>query len=269
MRSILNPSIPSPYSLLHLALLLLLTALPSSHAALFDQCGLSTVALLTNPVISGCIPIGPINNLISNNFTVALVNKTTGEFCSYPLCPKTAVSLIENTILQNCAENPEDKAEFMAMFGSASLYVPFKQGLCNQVDPPRNGTYCLTLLSDSLQAYMKKHPSPDGALVFANTTVLVDYINGLPVSVLCTPCNKAMINPIDHFVAVNQLTLDPSVVSWSRAVQKQVQLKCGEDFIDGRPLAPEPTATSEGVGFFQKRTWLALVGLVVYALVVQ
>ncbi|KAF8999591.1 hypothetical protein BGZ52_010454, partial [Haplosporangium bisporale] len=132
----------------------------------------SAAALFTNPSVASCIPIQPITDLINNNFTVALVNKTTGEFCSYPLCSKVAVGLIENTILQNCATDPDDKADFMAMFGAASLYVPFKQGLCNQVDPPRNGTYCLTLLSDSLQAYMKKHPTPDGALVFANTTVL-------------------------------------------------------------------------------------------------
>ncbi|KAF9301976.1 hypothetical protein BGZ74_006026 [Mortierella antarctica] len=269
MKSILNPPIPSPFHLLHLVLLLALTALPPSHAALFDQCGLSTVALFTNPVVASCIPIGPISDLITNNFTVALVNKTTFEFCSYPLCSKPAVSLIENTIIQNCATNPEDKAEFMAMFGAASLYVPFKQGLCNQVDPPRNGTYCLTLLSDSLQSYMKKHPSPDGALVFANTTVLVDYLNGLPESVLCTPCNKAMINPIDHYVAVNQLTLDPSVVSWSRAIQKQVQLKCGEDFIDGRSLAPDPTAASGGGSVWRMDTLLLLFGLCVYTAVVQ
>ncbi|KAG0082434.1 hypothetical protein BGZ92_011745 [Podila epicladia] len=269
MKSILSPSIPSPFPFLHLVLLLLLTTFPPSHAALFDQCGLSTVALFTNPIVASCIPIGPIGDLITNNFTVALVNKTTGEFCSYPLCTKTAVNLIENTILQNCAADPEDKAEFMAMFGAASLYVPFKQGLCNQVDPPRNGTYCLTLLSDSLQAYMKKHPSPDGALVFANTTVLVDYLNGLPVSVLCTPCNKAIINPIDHYVAVNQLTLDPSVVSWSRAVQKQVQLKCGEDFIDGRPLAPDPTAATGGGSVWRMDTLLMLIGFFVYSTVVQ
>ncbi|KAF9375928.1 hypothetical protein CPB97_011152, partial [Podila verticillata] len=245
MKSILNPSIPSPLRLLHLILLVLLFTTSPSHAALLDQCGFSAAGLLADPAVASCIPIKPISDLITSNFTVALVNKTTGEFCSYPLCSKAAVGLIENTILQNCATDPEDKADFMAMFGAASLYVPFKQGLCNQVDPPRNGTYCLTLLSGSLQAYMKKHPTPDGPLVFANTTVLVDYLNGLPESVLCTPCNKAMINPIDNYVAVNQLTLDPSVVTWSRTVQQQVQKKCGENFIDGRPM-PDPAVVSAG-----------------------
>lgn len=268
MKSIFSTSIlPSPLHPLHLILLFLLFTSSPSHATLLDQCGFSAAALLTNTEVASCIPIKPISDLVTNNFTVALVNKTTGEFCSYPLCSKAAVNLIENTIVQNCATDPDDKADFLAMFGAASLYVPFKQGLCNQVDPPRNGTYCLTLLSGSLQAYMKKHPTPDGALVFANTTVLVDYLAGLPEDVLCTPCNKAMISPIDNYVAVNQLTLDPSVVTWSRAVQMQVQKKCGENFIDGLST-PDTAASKGGAAYLHIDTWLVLVGFAVYAIVV-
>jgi len=82
-------------------------------------------------------------------------------------------------------------------------------------------------------AYLALHPSPLGIEIFANATVLQQYVDGMPASLLCTPCNKAIINPLDSYIAQNKASLNAEVLKWANVIQTEVQAKCGADFTNG------------------------------------
>jgi len=107
---------------------------------------------------------------------------------------------------------------------------------------PANGTFCVTELAASLTAYLAVHPSPLGIKIFANTTVLKEYVDGMPKELLCTACNKAIINPLDNYIAANQATLNAEVKKWASVIQTEVQLKFGSNFTDG--VTPVPSANN-------------------------
>ncbi|KAG0214922.1 hypothetical protein BGX28_001128 [Mortierella sp. GBA30] len=164
-----------------------------------------------------------------------------------PFCNSATVSLMETTIDQNCVKSLDDRAGFHALYGFASLYIPFKQGICQRYEPATNGTFCITIMTESLNDYAKKHKNKNkkasGWEIFWNTTELGKYVDGMPKSMLCTPCNKAMINPMNKFVSVHQLTLDPEVVAWVRSLQEDIQKHCGPQFVDAIGPPPDDVAT--------------------------
>ncbi|KAI8352799.1 hypothetical protein B0O80DRAFT_83300 [Mortierella sp. GBAus27b] len=307
-----------------------LSSIPGTHAALLDQCAVSITALIIDPRINACIPFEPLAQLANGtDLTPKFVNDTTTTFCELPFCSPQTVSLIENTLNQNCVNSTEDQDDNNWFFGFASLYVPFKQGMCQRVGlasatappPPlapgeaRNGTFCIAILTESLQAYLKDHPptvnytapttttaattatspfptlslpssapsavpkpnkkpkgEPEGWAILGNTTRLREYIQGMPNDTLCTPCNKAMINPLNRFVAARQLSLDTAIVAWVRTLQSEVEKKCGEAFVDGiGPPWPETTglANNPGLTLKPRSGVVAVVGLSIATTVVS
>ncbi|KAI8600761.1 hypothetical protein EDD21DRAFT_376288 [Dissophora ornata] len=280
MRS--STLIPStPISFLFLLLPLFLSSIPQSPsysytadaAPLLDQCAVSVAALFTDPRVNACIPINPLVQLANGtDITPKLVNDTSTTFCAMPFCNAATVALMENTMNQNCANSTEDTDANYWLYGVASLYVPFKQGMCQRVQTPpgNNGTFCITVLTDSINSYVKKHPNKQGWGILANSTQLQQYVDGIPTSTLCTDCTKAMINPLDTFVSIHLLTLDAVVIAWVRMLQTEVQRRCGENFIDGIVLQPQPTtsATPSGVESYRCNMsipWLASLAVVLLA----
>ncbi|KAG0043174.1 hypothetical protein BGZ83_011755 [Gryganskiella cystojenkinii] len=192
--------------------------------------------------------------MTSDTITPKFVNDTTTTFCGMPNCASTTVTLIENTVNQNCLNSTDDYAGMQFIYGAAALYVPLKQGLCQRVPstPPKiNGTFCLTVLTDSLERYIKQHPKIKNWEVFLNATLLQQYIDSMPDSLLCTDCNKSIITPVISYVSVKQLALDSDVVGFVRAIQFAIQRRCGVNFVDGIAPAPSPTTSnpkSQGQG---------------------
>ncbi|KAI7824418.1 hypothetical protein BC939DRAFT_450296 [Gamsiella multidivaricata] len=257
MRSKLRSSTISSLSLL-LPFLLLSLILFTTHASLLDQCAFSIAALFVDPHVNECIPIAPLAQLANGtDVTPKLVNDTSTTFCAMPFCSAPTVSLMENTMNQNCAETTDDIDSNHWFYGFASLYVPFKQGMCQRVQtPPTNGTFCVTLLTESLNAYVAKHPNKKGWDILANSTEMQQYVDGIPTSMLCTACNKAMINPLMNFVEVRQLALDPVVVSWASSLGNGIQERCGEDFLSHMPpLAQQSLTPNDAYALRSSSSW--------------
>lgn len=243
MSSILSPSCPSSSTLsfvLAFILLLQTILLRTADASFLDQCTVGVSALLTDRGVNACLPLGPLMSIVVDDITPKLVNDTTTSFCKLPNCSPATVTLIENTINQNCVNTSDDYTSMQAVYGAASLYVPLKQGLCQRIDPPKNGTFCLTVFTESLQQYIKKHPQIKNWDVFLNQTLFGDYVASMPNSMLCTDCNKAMITPVISFVSIRQLNLDANVVAWVRGIQFMIQKRCGATFVNG--VAPIPSS---------------------------
>ncbi|GJJ75754.1 hypothetical protein EMPS_08112 [Entomortierella parvispora] len=238
--------------LLAFFLILQTIPLPTTDASFLDQCTIGFSALLTDRGVNACVPIGPLTTLVTDDITPQLLNDTTTTFCRLPDCSPATVTLIENTINQNCLNTSEDYSDMQAIYEVASLYVPLKQGLCQRIDPPKNGTFCLTVLADSLEQYVKKHPQINNWDVILNQTLFQQYVASIPDSLLCTDCNKAMITPVISFVSTRQLNLDPALVASVRGIQFLIQKRCGPNFVDGvapAPISsPVPSQSQSGLG---------------------
>ncbi|KAF9910426.1 hypothetical protein BX616_010874, partial [Lobosporangium transversale] len=218
--------------------------LPSStEAAVIDQCKLSLATLLSDPGLNSCLPLQELSQLVTEPvITPALVNSTATTFCSYPVCPAASLTLVQNTVTQNCV-NASDPTTADLVYSVASLYPPAKEGVCQRVSP-QNGTFCATVLTETLTTYLKKNPSPKG---FTDPAVLKQYVDSMPSEILCTPCNKAMINPLVNYVAQNKNTLKPAALTWANVIQTEVQRKCGADFTNGAAPTPnDPSTSSNG-----------------------
>ncbi|KAG0038259.1 hypothetical protein BGZ82_000703 [Podila clonocystis] len=230
-------------------LFLVVSTTSPSSAATVDQCTVSLASLLSDPELNKCLPFPALAKLLTDPITPALVNDTATKFCSMPDCGQPSLTLVQNTVVQNCIDNSTaDHSTSDLVYGAASLYPPFKQGLCQRVPSapgaPTNGTFCVTELAASMTEYLAVHPSPLGIKIFANATVLKEYVDGMPKELLCTPCNKAIINPLDNYIAANKATLNAEVLKWAGVIQSEVQLKCGSDFTDG--ATPVPSGNGQG-----------------------
>lgn len=222
------------------SLALLATSLITlTNAATLDQCSISLLGLVADPGLNACLPMQQLSSLVTAPLiTPLLVNNTATALCSLPICPTASVTLVQNTVTQNCV-NASDPATAELVLGAASLYPPFREGMCQRI-PGGNGTFCITELAETMTAYLAKHPSPLGIKIFANSTVLKQYVAEMPKELLCTPCNKAIINPIENYIAANQATLKPTILQWAGILKTEAANKCGADFTDGQ----KPTATT-------------------------
>ncbi|KAF9116055.1 hypothetical protein BGX27_005084 [Mortierella sp. AM989] len=219
--------------------------LPSAtNAIVIDPCTLSLAGLLSDPGLNSCLPMQQLSLLATDKITPTLVNNTLTTFCPMPVCPAASITLVQNTVKQNCV-NSTDPSTSELVAGAATLYSPAKEGLCQTVSPS-NGTFCATVLTESMTAYLAKNPSPLGLGIFANTVVLKQYVDAMPKELLCTPCNKAMINPLTNFISKNKSTLTPNVLKWAGVIETEVQAKCGADFTNGAPpTSPQPQSADD------------------------
>ncbi|KAK3844640.1 MAG: hypothetical protein J3R72DRAFT_437664 [Linnemannia gamsii] len=223
--------------------ILLLTPSSTDAALTLDQCSISLLGLVSDPGLNACLPMQQLSQLATSPLiTPKLVNDTATAFCAFPTCPDASVALVRNTISQNCV-NASDPATADLVYGAASLYPPFREGLCQRI-PGGNGTFCVTELADTLTAYLAKHPTPLGLKILADSVALKQYVDEMPKEILCTPCNKAIINPIENYIASNKATLKPSILQWATILQTEAQAKCGAGFTDGQ----KPTQTAGAGG---------------------
>ncbi|KAG0276179.1 hypothetical protein BGZ96_003433 [Linnemannia gamsii] len=215
-----------------------------------DQCSISLLGLVGDPGLNACLPMQQLSLLVTTSpITPLLVNNTATSLCSLPVCPQSSITLVQNTVSQNCV-NASDPATADLILSAASLYAPFRDGMCQRI-PGGNGTFCVTELAETMTAYLAKHPSPLGIKIFANSTVLKQYFDEMPQEILCTPCNKAIINPIENYITANKATLSPQVLQWATILQTEATNKCGAAFTDGQkatstPAGPKPTAGAAG-----------------------
>ncbi|KAF9968314.1 hypothetical protein BGZ70_004955 [Mortierella alpina] len=233
-------SIPLPYSLRGV--------LPAAEAAgWLDQCGFAYAGLFTDHRVSSCMPFEALNKLFGDdsNVTSQLVNDTATLFCTMPFCSASAVALIDKTLSQNCAESPDDIESLQWLYRFASLYVPFKQGICQRFEPATNGTFCITIFAEAMNTYADQHPDRLDWKIFENSTEMDRYVDQMPSSMLCTPCNKLMISPMIQFVIVQQLALPTDNVAWVRGVQSGIEKRCGAGFVDGIGPPPPVDQTSD------------------------
>ncbi|KAG0269444.1 hypothetical protein BGZ95_002071 [Linnemannia exigua] len=217
--------------------ILLFTPSSTDAAATLDQCSISLLGLVSDPGLNACLPMQQFTKLVTSPITPQIVNDTATAFCALPVCPEPSITLVRNTISQNCV-NASDPTTADLVYGAASLYPPFREGLCQRI-PGGNGTFCVTELADSLTAYLAKHPTPLGFKILADSAALKQYVDEMPKEILCTPCNKAIINPIENYIAGNKATLKPSILQWAAILQTEAQAKCGAGFTDGQ----KPTQT--------------------------
>ncbi|KAG9070322.1 hypothetical protein KI688_009659 [Linnemannia hyalina] len=221
------------------SLTLLAASITLANAATLDQCSISLLGLVSDPGLNTCLPMQQLSSLVSAPLiTPLIVNNTATALCSLPICPTASVALVQSTVTQNCV-NATDPATAELVLGAASLYPPFRDGMCQRI-PGGNGTFCITELAQTMSDYLTKHPSPLGIKIFANSTVLQQYVADMPTALLCTPCNKAIINPIQNYITANKATMKPTILEWANILNTGAASKCGADFTNGQ----KPTATA-------------------------
>ncbi|KAF9436777.1 hypothetical protein BGZ76_003008 [Entomortierella beljakovae] len=216
-----------------------------TQAIVVDQCTLSLASLLGDQGLNSCVPINDISTLLSGNVSAITpkdINSTLTTFCGMPYCPNASIQLIQTTVKQNCA-NTTDPALSDLILSAGLLYPPAKSGLCATVSPT-NATFCTTVVAQNLLDYAHAHPSPLGLGIFANATVLKQYVDNMPVDLLCTDCTKSMINPLVNYVAKNASLLTPNIMEWVDVIETEVQAKCGKDFTNG--ATPSTGTSSNG-----------------------
>ncbi|CAO3567749.1 unnamed protein product [Mortierella alpina] len=213
----------------------LLLAHPSGTAAAaapLDPCLVGLATLVSDPGLNSCLPMVQLSQLLTaTTITPALVNTTAAALCARPVCGQASITVVQNTVTQNCV-NTTNKATSDLIYGGASLYAPLREGVCQRVSPT-NGTFCATVSTEAIAAYLVQHPSPMGMKSFTNATFVRQYVDSVPKDVLCTACNKAMINPLINYVAKNKATLNAEILKWSGVIQAEVEGKCGADFTNG------------------------------------
>ncbi|KAG0249554.1 hypothetical protein BG011_009134 [Mortierella polycephala] len=197
--------------------------------------------------------------------TPQVVNETTEAMCSLPACSQQTVTLVENTIDQNCVPGA-DPNKTMIVNNVLSLYTPAREGLCQKA---ANGTYCTTLLAQNLTNYVDANPPPSmgSNMTTVNQTEWANYFSNIPTDILCTDCNKAMLAPLDNFIAANQTSFSPTFLGWVDKARTEVKNKCGQDFL-GNGTAPNNGTTpnqpasqgkeGENAGFVSVQTSLVL-----------
>ncbi|KAF9363901.1 hypothetical protein BGX34_003060 [Mortierella sp. NVP85] len=205
-------------------------------AVVLDQCTLSLATLVSDPGLNSCLPMEQLNLFMTSNITAQLVDQTAAKFCAAPTCPASSITLVQNTVKQNCV-NSTDPGTASLVAGAASLYDPAKEGLCSKAT---NGTFCVTIMAENLISYLTKNPSPLGMKIVSDPVALKQYVNQMPKDLLCTPCNKAMINPLNNYVTKNAAKLGDEITKWSKVVQTEVGAKCGADFVNGAPPTQTP-----------------------------
>ncbi|KAF9549772.1 hypothetical protein EC957_002837 [Mortierella hygrophila] len=193
---------------------------------------MALTSLGTDYSIKTCFPAKVWLDFVdADTITPKLINNTAADICPRPICPQPAVALIENTFNQNCinSTDPEEQAGANWLFGISSLYIPLKEGMCQTVSPT-NGTFCVTTLTENLISYSNKKNSGKKFSwdLFLNGTQMQQWVDSVPSSLLCTPCTQSMFNPLEQYVSVHQLSLDPYVVAWVRFLLIQISRKCGE-----------------------------------------
>ncbi|KAF9358778.1 hypothetical protein BGX26_000921 [Mortierella sp. AD094] len=223
----------------------------------------STFFISTVAVVLGSFLLPSTTNaIVIDPCTLSL-----GGLLSDPgLNSSASITLVENTVKQSCV-NTTDPSTSELVAGAASLYAPAKEGLCQHVSTT-NGTFCATVLTQSMTVYLAQHPSPLGLGIFANSTVLQQYVNAMPQDLLCTPCNKAMINPLTNFIAENQNTLNANVLKWANVIESGVQAKCGADFTNGAApnttASPQTGSNAKSAGLLAHDSSVATVVMVVF-----
>ncbi|KAF9967209.1 hypothetical protein BGZ70_010363 [Mortierella alpina] len=185
-----------------------------------------------------------LSELLTAPVTPTLVNATAAALCARPVCGQASITVVQNTVTQNCV-NTSNKATSDLVYGGASLYAPLREGICQRVSPT-NGTFCVTVSAEAIAAYLIQHPSPMGIKSFGNVTFLRQYAETVPKDVLCTACNKAIINPLINYVAKNKATLNAEILKWSGVIETGVKAKCGADFINGADFTNSPTPDTPG-----------------------
>lgn len=218
--------------------------LPTS-AVVLDQCTLSLATLVSDAGLNACLPMAQFTSLTTQTITPKLVDETAAKFCSLPTCSAASLTLVQNTVKQNCVNNATDPSTAALISGVANLYDPAKEGLCQKVSST-NGTYCVTVLSENAIAYLAKNPSPLGLGILSDAVALEAYLRQVPTDLLCTSCNKAIINPLINYVAKTQSTQNAEILKWTNVIKTQVSSKCGADFVNG--AAPPSTGTSKSAG---------------------
>ncbi|KAF9290272.1 hypothetical protein BGZ68_007496 [Mortierella alpina] len=222
---------------------LLFLTQPSGTAAAppLDACLVGLATLISDPGLNSCLPMAQLSQLVTAPITPELVNTTATALCSRPICGPASIKVVQNTVTQNCV-NSTNKATSDLIYGGASLYPPLREGICQRVSPT-NGTFCAAVSTETISAYLAKHPSPLGIKSFANVTVLKQYVDSVPKDVLCTTCNKAIINPLVNYVDQNKNTLNAEILKWSGVIKTQIQGKCGAAFTNG--ASPDPAGLTE------------------------
>ncbi|KAF9150460.1 hypothetical protein BGX21_001225 [Mortierella sp. AD011] len=239
--------------------------LPSTtNAIVVDTCTLAIAGLTSDSGLNTCLPITKLSTLATSNITASIVDSTLASFCPMPVCPSASITLVENTVKQSCV-NSTDSSTSDLIAGVASLYTPAKDGLCQTVSST-NATYCATVLTQSMLDYWSTNPATTGVSIFTNSTALLAYVNAMPTSLLCTSCNKAIINPLVNYVSTNKASLSSGILSWASVIENGVQSKCGSDFVNGAstatPSAGSSSSTSAALsGYNSPATTVVMVVL--------
>ncbi|KAF9184510.1 hypothetical protein BGZ51_003319 [Haplosporangium sp. Z 767] len=204
-----------------------------------EQCVFSLMSLFGDQGFKSCMPLSQMTQLLSGNFTPQTVNETTAALCSLPVCSQETITLVENTISQNCIPGG-DPNKTVIVGDVLSLYPPARQGLCQT---EANGTYCTTLVAQNFTNYFNDNPPPGLNMTAGNRTEWRDYLSNIPSDLLCTDCTKAMLSPIDSFITQNRTTFSPTFLGWVESARTEVKNKCGDGFL-GNSSTPGNTPST-------------------------
>ncbi|CAG8658115.1 10998_t:CDS:2 [Dentiscutata heterogama] len=214
---------------------------------LSKNCASALQEVITNPEILNCIPlvaILPILPIITDpNFFSSIkqnpkklldylpqLDQFSDILCGVPKCSNKSVQGAINTIKDGCNEDLKEKdTTAQIAFGSAVFFSPVRDITCFKVID--KDKYCK---DETAKVVLDLPNSP---INITHNAIIDAVIVSVP-KIICTRCNKDIVNTLFNFLNNNYLALnllasmgiDQSLIDKTKV---GVAFKCGIEFEDG------------------------------------
>jgi hypothetical protein len=194
------------------------------NSGLSDSCQSTLTKLLGDKDINACFPFTSVAPLATTNKPNPDALKTAADkICGLPKCSDDLVTKTQNDIKAGCQQDlDKDNDIAKLIYYTVILYSPTRDSICFKNS---TGGYCFIESLEALQQVYESAPKgQDPAMTFA----------GAPKEVVCTPCNKQIVNTYLNFQKSN-----PQAFAEIKEIKEKdldtaknaLSGKCGADFI--------------------------------------
>ncbi|RUS20227.1 hypothetical protein BC937DRAFT_95665 [Endogone sp. FLAS-F59071] len=221
------------------------------------SCATALLSLTSNPEVNQCIPILSTASLLSSGFntTVAQVDPFLASICGSSPCPNSLIASAVTQLQANCSAEINSEESLVQEVYSGILYYPaIYQSICLKNTA---GKYCVEETLSNFQA----DASNKTFSISSNTTLTSAFLTA-PNSLVCTPCNKNILNLLANYETAN--IRNANATAEFASLNSSLSSKCGVVFLDGVTNATTliSTKSSAASGAAFQPTMAALVAVV-------
>lgn len=195
---------------------------------LSDGCTSALTKIFGDKDVNACFPFSAVIPLATSKNSIPDSNtlKTAADsICAAPKCSDSLISKTQADFKAACQQDLNNKNPTATLIGSLiPLYSPTRDSVCFKNS---TGGYCFIESLTTAEKIYQSNPNQDPVLTFA----------GAPKEVVCTPCNKAIVNTYFNFQKTNPdaFTGIPNASNKNIDTAKNaLEGKCGANFLDGQ-----------------------------------